>query len=123
MFIAMSIEHIIYETPFTRMTFKEENTNGINVSAVNIDDMKAEYQRYIKTFNMLVNNTDDLEECMKIIDIQNDILKTGQGDFFTNFSIFLKDELDARILRTTKYPITKQFTLKYTLDYTNLTPI
>jgi hypothetical protein len=113
----MSIEHIIYETPFTRMTFKEENTNGIDVSAVNIDDMKAEYQRYIKTFNMLVNNTDDVEECMKIIDIQNAILKRGQ-DEFSNFSIFLKDELDARILRTTKYPITKQFTLKYSLDYT-----
>jgi hypothetical protein len=113
----MGIEHLIYETPFTRMTFKEENTDGSDVSAVNIDDMKAEYQRYIKTFNMLVkNNTDDIEQCMKIIDIQNAILKRGQ-DELTNFSNFLKDELDARIRRTTKYPITKRFTLKYTLDY------
>jgi uncharacterized protein YaaN involved in tellurite resistance len=121
----MGIEHIIYETPFTRMTFKEENTDGSDVSAVNIDDMKAEYQRYIKTFNMLVNNTDDVEECMKIIDIQNAILRRGQDeqDELTNFSNFLKDEFDARILRTTKYPITKRFTLEYTLDYTNLPPI
>ena len=112
----MGIEHLIYETPFTRMTFKEENTDGSNVSVVNIDDMKAEYKKYIETFNMFVKNTDNVEECMKIIDIQKHILKRGQ-DEFTNYSIFLKDELDARIRRTTKYPITKNVILKYRINY------